>query len=187
MSIKKAGFTIVELLIVIIVIAILAAISIVSYNSILDRARNAKTVSMVNQWEKMLALYTVETGGYPTGSTEYVCLGTDFAASEPFVSGQCMVAPTWGVSVDNALMDAIEQATGAITPSSQLDTVSFVDGNGDRQHYRGLLYLSRNGGAGITYILKGNSSQCTNGDGFFELGGYVACRRVLHGNPYQGL
>lgn len=37
---SKSGFTIVELLIVIVVIGTLAAISIVAYNGIQDRARN---------------------------------------------------------------------------------------------------------------------------------------------------
>lgn len=42
MRIKQRGFTIVELLIVIVVIAILAAISIVAYNGIQERAKMAK-------------------------------------------------------------------------------------------------------------------------------------------------
>jgi prepilin-type N-terminal cleavage/methylation domain-containing protein len=38
---QQSGFTIVELLIVIVVIAILAAITVVAYNGIQDRARNS--------------------------------------------------------------------------------------------------------------------------------------------------
>lgn len=41
------GFTIVELLIVIVIIAILATVTIVSYNGIQARAKNTKTVSAV--------------------------------------------------------------------------------------------------------------------------------------------
>ena len=44
---KQSGFTIVELLIVIVVIGILAAITIVAYNGIQTRAENAKTINGV--------------------------------------------------------------------------------------------------------------------------------------------
>lgn len=61
----KSGFTIVELLIVIVVIGILAAITIVAYNGVQARANNTKTVSAVNAIEKALQLWHVDTGGQP--------------------------------------------------------------------------------------------------------------------------
>jgi len=69
----KHGFTIVELLIVIVVIAILAAISIVAYNGIQQRARDGERSSEMQTIEKALALYFIDNGGYPTCSnTLYV-------------------------------------------------------------------------------------------------------------------
>jgi prepilin-type N-terminal cleavage/methylation domain-containing protein len=53
---KQRGFTIVELLIVIVVIGILAAITIVAYNGVQTRAENNKTVAAVNQSVKLLKL-----------------------------------------------------------------------------------------------------------------------------------
>ena len=49
-----SGFTLVELLIVIVVIAILAAIAMVSYNGIQTRAQNAKIAADTNQIEKAI-------------------------------------------------------------------------------------------------------------------------------------
>lgn len=46
---KQSGFTIVELLIVVVVIAILAAISIVAYNGITERARTSAAKSYASQ------------------------------------------------------------------------------------------------------------------------------------------
>ena len=63
---KQQGFTIVELLIVIVVIGILAAITIVAYNNVNDKARASSAVSALDQAKKKLELYKAENGGYPT-------------------------------------------------------------------------------------------------------------------------
>jgi len=62
---KGRGFTIVELLIVIVVIAILAAISIVAYNGIQQRARDSERVQEITTIQKALELYQIDNGGYP--------------------------------------------------------------------------------------------------------------------------
>jgi prepilin-type N-terminal cleavage/methylation domain-containing protein len=65
---QKSGFTIVELLIVIVVIAILAAISIVAYNGIQNRTNDAVIQSDIAQVSKRIELYKAETGSYPTSA-----------------------------------------------------------------------------------------------------------------------
>lgn len=66
-KLKQSGFTIVELLIVVVVIAILAAITIVAYNGIQDRAKNSAMQSDVTSFAKKIesvkAQSTTET--YP--------------------------------------------------------------------------------------------------------------------------
>lgn len=61
----NSGFTIVELLIVIVVIAILAAISIVAYNGIQGRARIAAMRSDISSINKAILIYYAENGSYP--------------------------------------------------------------------------------------------------------------------------
>lgn len=63
---SSRGFTIVELLIVIVIIAILAAITIVAFNGIQNRARNAQVVSDINQVNKKILMYHAENGSYPS-------------------------------------------------------------------------------------------------------------------------
>ena len=71
MSFKARGFTIVELLIVIVVIAILAAISIVAYTGIQNRAIESAVMSDFRTIGSKLQAYSVTDGGekYPTAGT----------------------------------------------------------------------------------------------------------------------
>jgi len=64
---NKQGFTIVELLIVIVVIAILAAISIVAYSGIQQRARDSQRDGDVKVITKALELYYIDNGKFPAG------------------------------------------------------------------------------------------------------------------------
>lgn len=61
----QQGFTIVELLIVIVVIGILAAITIVAYNGIQDRARKTAIISDVTNAGKQLGLDKAKDDVYP--------------------------------------------------------------------------------------------------------------------------
>ncbi|UXM91018.1 type II secretion system protein [Paenarthrobacter sp. JL.01a] len=65
------GFTIVELLIVIVVIAILAAITIVAYNGIQDRAKNSTAQSDLANFAKKIEVVKVDAsdGLYPASLT----------------------------------------------------------------------------------------------------------------------
>jgi len=84
----QRGFTIVELLIVIVVIAILAAISLVTYNGVQQRARDSQRKSDISAIQKVLALYYIDKEGYPAcvpvsgdpvyrGGTAQTCILSD--------------------------------------------------------------------------------------------------------------
>jgi prepilin-type N-terminal cleavage/methylation domain-containing protein len=65
----QVGFTIVELLIVIVVIGILAAITIVAYNGVQQRSRDAARAQDIAGIKKMLLLYQTDNGGVMKTST----------------------------------------------------------------------------------------------------------------------
>lgn len=64
-NIKSQGFTIVELLVVIVVIGILAAITIVSYSGVTAKARTASNQSNANSVLQAAMSVYAESGSYP--------------------------------------------------------------------------------------------------------------------------
>lgn len=68
---KRIGFTIVELLIVIVVIAILATISIVAYNGIQNRANNATVEADIASIRKKMEEAKTLLGHYPRSTSEF--------------------------------------------------------------------------------------------------------------------
>lgn len=75
----QKGFTIVELLIVIVIIAILAAITVVAYNGIRERATDSMVKSDLDQATKQIALYRAQYDAYPVGNAGYATLGIKFS------------------------------------------------------------------------------------------------------------
>lgn len=89
-SSKQTGFTIVELLIVVVVIAILAAITIVSYNGITANAKHSSMKSDIAAINKAINLYYADNGVYPpnasSGCTNGWC-GWDQVTGDNFIPG----------------------------------------------------------------------------------------------------
>ncbi|MDB5186864.1 MAG: Type secretion system protein [Candidatus Saccharibacteria bacterium] len=62
----QKGFTIVELLIVIVVIGILAAITIVAFNGVQDRSNDARRQSDIKNVHTIVEKYAADNGSYPS-------------------------------------------------------------------------------------------------------------------------
>lgn len=111
---RHPRFTIVELLIVIVivVIGILAAITIIAYNGIQNRARVASIASSLALAAKKLALYQVDNLTYPTtlaaaGVTDTATTVYQYVATTS-PNGYCVQATTSGVTefVTNLFVDS---------------------------------------------------------------------------------
>lgn len=62
------GFTIVELLVVIVVIAILAAISVATYTGVQDRAKRVAIQSDLRNFAKLAEMYRLDNDRYPSAT-----------------------------------------------------------------------------------------------------------------------
>jgi prepilin-type N-terminal cleavage/methylation domain-containing protein len=65
---KQSGFTIVELLIVIIVIGILAALVLVTFSGVQQKARNTERQTDIKSVASHLETYNAQEGFYPTAA-----------------------------------------------------------------------------------------------------------------------
>ncbi len=98
-NLKLAGFTIVELLVVIVVIGVLAAITIVSYTGIQNKANIAVLVSDLDNAGRLLSMNLAVNGTYPAtlaevnnGSGVPASQGTTYDDYFPTATGYCITA-----------------------------------------------------------------------------------------------
>ncbi len=73
---RRRGFALVELLIVVVVIAILAAITIVAYNGIQDRANFSSAQESLSTLHKAILMYYGVNDKYPNTSGAWLTYGT---------------------------------------------------------------------------------------------------------------
>jgi prepilin-type N-terminal cleavage/methylation domain-containing protein len=91
---NKRGFTIVELLIVIVVIGILAAITIVAYNGIQSRAKYSREQSDMNAINKTIQMYYATNNTYPSTGGSGSWQG--WAQASNFIPG---IVPTYASTI----------------------------------------------------------------------------------------
>lgn len=143
---KQTGFTIVELLIVIVVIAILAAITVVAYNGITARAENSKTVSAVQAYRKALLQYALDNGAYPT--TGGRCLGDTYPVLEGTTSGCRYETAVLTNSGGTSMVTALKPYMGNSFPMPSTKILYSSTGRG----YVGAYFYGTN----YTYTLNGS-------------------------------
>lgn len=157
---KNQGFTIVELLIVIVVIGILAAISIVAYNGISNRSYASKVSTVVDAYEKILKMYKVDNGDYPSFSDtsgSFACLtpaGT-MPAEGPFVVNECDSQYNDRISPE---LNAKLAPYASSLPNGLFPTVEYENG----YFARAITYGNYFGSWRMSYMLNGDFS-CPRG------------------------
>ncbi len=194
------GFTIVELLIVIVVIAILAAITIVAYNGIQDRAKNSASQSAASQASKRVMQAAIESGTdtFPANQAAFNALGiSTSSASYQYVADNstnpktfCLTATSQNVSyyINNTTQTTpakggcaghSQGSRAAITnmmtnPSLESNSTGWGINAGDNTATKRDAAWSKDG----TSSLKISPNQSASNDSFAELGGGLGGLRL---------
>ena len=104
------GFTILELIVVIIIIGIIAAIALSIYNNFINNAKVTVAISTLDNARKTLTDYNVDHGGYPASIDFSSCV--DGQGNIVFHSGICdqikkdLVNPSYSTSPTGYLLTA---------------------------------------------------------------------------------
>ena len=198
----KSGFTIVELLIVIVVIAILAAITIVAYNGIQQRANNTQRIAAAKEWVKGFKEYIAANQTYPTNVVGAFCIGTsnitDMDTNPDVDCGASNNIKHDSTSLTEGVNDGISTLRSSLPmfPGQPVELTSTIQGAGI--HFRALDTYDPSGeniasyptlvyfleGADQDCVLKplstsyaGNFTKTTNKNSYSNVG--TACRVML--------
>ena len=148
------GFTIVELLIVIVIIGILAAITVVAYNGIQNRAYDTTVQSDLKSLYKKISLYRIQEDKYPRYVNEFTDMGV--ALSKSSYSRGLYNAVSW-YNVLYCWPNAANPEKFSITAQSK----------------SGKVYTAVNGSVKeATYILSGSNQTCSDAGTSMDRGDY---------------
>ena len=123
---KDQGFTIVELLIVVVVIAILAAITIVSYNGITGRANKAAAQAAVATFQKKAELFAADgsTGKYPVAAADLTGATTDKSYYLQASAFEYFTATSTLTATNGTSKVAVRKCVAGGTPANQAAVTS---------------------------------------------------------------
>lgn len=165
---NKSGFTIVELLIVIVIIGILAAIVITAFNGVQQKARNISRVESVEAILKSMQLYQAINGKNSlyamlpaTGSGDGWCIGTDYEDVDPGPSFSCRYeVPNVGYPSSSPVIQPLYDAIHGVSQfSMKYSPVTQVNFGGYATITSSSPFITRNqfSDTGLRYTLDGGA------------------------------
>lgn len=180
------GFTIVEILIVIVIIGILATLVMVNYQGTQTRARTSQWIDNLNTWEQLLRSHQQATGDFAVTVGGPVCLGSGFPAADGFAENQCHLSSSgdYDVYTSSSFNDSLSEQVKPL-PETVLPIMRIVDTSYPQPVLvRGLTYFNYGNGVGIVYYAdkKANNGKCMRSDELQSVtleGNLIECIRWL--------
>lgn len=153
---RRSGFTIIELLIVIVVIAVLAAITFVAYNGIQIRSKNTQTMTSVASYVRTIKAFYSTNQRFPGPNLTVSCFGKSGTVCGNITDGTNTDCAGIGPASYQAAFgsDMATIATSLPEPSNQSVSCS-------GKQYTGVIYVNY-GTLVIMYVFLNGISSCQN-------------------------
>lgn len=192
-AIKQNGFTIVELLIVIVVIAILASITVVSYNGISQRARNTTRLAAVKQAEQAVQLAVVsnsaatvrDTLNVMSGGARIACVGTghpDSVSGTPYCGRYQTSAPYASQSTS---FNTLLQNSGSLPNMGTYQRVQASDGDVVTGPFLQLMTVDGTSRLVLEFNLEGQNEKCSTSPLVYGTSGSYTLTKPGSGADYS--
>jgi prepilin-type N-terminal cleavage/methylation domain-containing protein len=162
---EQSGFTIVELLLVIVVIGILSGLILNTAQTAQKEANNAVQVRVASQYKTALKAYLTENGQYPNaGGSSYTCLGDKYTDNDSSGLEDCAWSNSARADISPTLNSSLKTYMGQELPTPNLKKIEAFPG----LTFQGLGYWNTSGitvdgrtpGAMIEYWLEGPNRNC---------------------------
>ena len=131
---NRKGFTLVEILIVVVILGILAAIVIPQFTSATEEARSGNLSAQIKSIQNQIELFKAKTGAYPT-----------LAELQAAVTKTGVTGEDWGILIDNDYLKTVPVNPAAPTAVRSLVGDSASDAFG-------WVYDEANGQLSATYF-----------------------------------
>ncbi|MFE8032926.1 pilin [Thiohalocapsa marina] len=122
---NQAGFTLIELMIVVAIIGILAAIAIPAYQDYVARSQMSEAMMLTGGAKTAVAEYWMQTGSFPTSNAS---AGLSAAASikGQYVASVELTASGIVATMNTSVSTPIQNATLTLTPTSAGGSVTWT-------------------------------------------------------------
>lgn len=184
LTVKKSGFTIVELLIVIVVIGVLAVITVVAFSGAMAKAEESRLHTEAQSWAKLINVYKIQNNNAKLKPADYpydnVCLSDKPApASSLMGAGVCMRSIDGNLDFaryNQTVIDTLKNSMGSL-PKGQHEE-SNIYGSWGWFAQRGVWLFEDDAGTwSVHYYIK-TERKCPGGfrrTYFNTMGPYTAC------------